>query len=298
VCILLKNKISWDEIEDSLRSYLGLKYHLVGINLLKSEDKRNYKGIRKPNRQIAFCHAIREIASNGGSLIYGINEEACPIAQIALGFTRLPIKVSDEMTQFKIRANQVLISSLNEIREDPDVIVAILNPKQMMTLAVIIHTETGFSLSVEFKGERACFEFFTRPYIESKPNISLLCHGARTVYSDFRDDEFIFGAPPKIYFQAYEIVDMLRRIGGSLCGCQTSDIPESIIREFEEIGFSKGTDYFFGKINGYSVRVYLNKDLQGRLKFITLHLIIKSASETEAEDLVNRLKKLFQHITV
>jgi len=142
----------------------------------------------------------------------------------------------------------------------------------------------------EFTGENACAEFFAKPYVEKKPNVSLLCNGARGIYSDFRDDEVIFGAPIEVYVRAAETIERINKMGGSLCGCRTSDIPAEIINEFKRIGFSKGTDYFFGKIDGYNIRVYLNKNTNGKLKFITIHSSIKTPSEEEAERLTEKLR--------
>ncbi|MCD6324765.1 DUF169 domain-containing protein [Candidatus Bathyarchaeota archaeon] len=71
-----------------------------------------------------------------------------------------------------------------------------------------------------------------------------------------------------------------------------SDIPAGVTEEFEKIGFSKGTDYFFGKFNGRNVRVYLNRDANGRINLITIHFPIKMSSQEEAEELAKRLSVL------
>jgi len=76
----------------------------------------------------------------------------------------------------------------------------------------------------------------------------------------------------------------LDEIDGSMCDCRTSDMPSGIIEEFEKIGFSKGTDYFFGRLNGLNVKTYLNKDARG----IWLDLAVRSSMDALGIDLLER----------
>jgi len=277
------------ETEEILRSYLGLKNHLVGVKLEKNCE--TLKGVFKPEMSMAFCQMIREASFKGDKFLYGLEHEKCPTAQLVLGLKDFKYLKGDYRT-VSSGIKRILVSPLSEIDVMPDVALAILNPRQMMNLAMIFYAVEGKSLSSEFTGEHACAEFFAEPYMDGKPNISFLCSGAREVYSDYRDDEAIFGAPLEVYIQASEIVKKLDEMGGALCGCRTSDIPAGITDEFEKIGFSKGTDYFFGRFNGRNVRVYLNKDAKGKMNLITIHLPIKRSSQEEAEELAKRLTGL------
>lgn len=63
-----------------------------------------------------------------------------------------------------------------------------------------------------------------------------------------------------------------------MCGCTISDIPKEIIRSLKSAGFEKGADYFFGKVDDISVRLYLNKDEKGRFRQITIYIPIKGKS--------------------
>ncbi len=273
-------------VDEVLRSYLGLKYHLVGVKLMRNDG--NVRGSFQPKMPMAFCQMVRMTSTNGDSFLYGSDYERCPAAKVVLGFRGLKyIKI--DYGVMPPETNKVLISPLNEISDVPEVVLAILTPKQMMDLTVILQAGKDAPFSAEFKGEHACAEFFAKPYMEGKPDMSLLCNGAREIYSDFRDDEIIFGAPVEVYIQAAETIERITKIGGALCGCRTSDIPFDIINEFEKIGFSKGTDYFFGKFNGHNIRLYLNKDLNGRMKFITIHLPVRMPSEEIAERVTEQL---------
>jgi len=279
------------ETEENLRSYLGLKNHIVGVKLEKNGEL--LEGAFKPKTPMAFCQMVRVASFKGERFIYSLEHEKCPTAQLVLGLKGFKY-LKAEYRAVPLGTKRILISPLSEIDVVPGVALAVLTPRQMMNLAVIFHAVEGKSLSSEFAGEHACAEFFAKPYLDGEPNLSFLCNGAREVYSDYRGDEAIFGAPLEVYIQASRIVKKLDEMGGSLCGCRTSDIPAGVIEEFEKIGFSKGIDYFFGRSNGRNVRVYLNKDARGKMKFITIHLPIKMASQKEAEEVAERLSKLMQ----
>ncbi len=275
------------DVEENLRSYLGLKYRLVGVKLIRDEEIEGYPRLSSP---AAFCHVVRLASTSGNSYVYGLDYERCPTAQVVLGFKEISYLKIDYSVKPPV-TKKVLISPLNEMNVTPDIVLSILNPKQMMDLTVILKVN-GEPFKAEFSGEHACAEFFAKPYLKGEPNISLLCSGAREVYSDFRENEIILGAPLKTFIQASKVIESINRIGGSLCGCRLSDLPAAIIEEFESIGFSKGTDYFFGKVDGYNVRVYLNKDMHGRLKFITVYSPIRLSSDEEAEKALRMLKPL------
>jgi len=277
------------ETEEILRSYLGLKNRLVGVKLKK--DGEALRGTFKPEIPMAFCQIVRASSFKGDKFLYGLEDEKCPIAQFVLGlknsgYLKMDYRTVPEGTK------KILVSPLSEIGVLPDVTLAILTPKQMMNLAMIFHAIEGKPLSSEFTGEHACAEFFAKPYVDGEPNVSFLCNAARGMYSDYRDNEAIFGAPLEVYIRASEMVKKLDEMGGSLCGCKTSDMPIGIIDEFEKIGFSKGTDYFFGKLHGLNIKVYLNKDAKGKIRLITIHLPIKTSSRREAEELAEKLGKL------
>jgi len=276
-------------VEKTLRSYLGLKYHLVGVKLLKNDSSLKEPSL--PKTPTAFCHMLRIASSSGDSFAYGLEYERCPTAQVVLGFRDIKyLKIDRAVTPPETRT--VLISPLDEISEWPEVVLAILTPKQMMDLAIILQAKENAPLLSEFKGEHACAEFFAKPYTEHKPNMSFLCNGAREIYSDFRDNEIIFGAPLEVFVQAAETIERINKMGGALCGCRTSDIPSDITKEFEKIGLSKGTDYFFGKFKDRNIRVYLDKDFNGRIKFITIHSPVKMPSEEKAAKVAQKMKQL------
>ncbi|MCS4542169.1 MAG: DUF169 domain-containing protein [Euryarchaeota archaeon] len=285
---MAKKQINWGKIDETVRAYLGLRYHLVGIKIMK--DGSQGEPQFKPEKPAAYCQIVR-IASQGKALLFNKEDQTCPTAELCLGFTA-PVYVDIEPRVKPADTKKVLVASIDQITEEPDVILAILTPRQMMDITTLLQAGKEELLSVGFRGEAACGEFTAKPYMEGKPNLSFLCNGARVVFSDYRDNEVIFGAPPEIYIQLAESIERLVKTGGALCGCRVSDIPIGVINEFEKIGLSKSTDYFFGRISNQDVRVYLNKDFQGKLKFITVHLPVKMPSDEKAEEATKKLEKI------
>ena len=199
------------ETEEVLRSYLGLNGHLVGVKLEK--DREVSGDIFKPEIPMAFCQMIREASFRGNKFLYGLEHEKCPTAQLVLSLKGFRYLKAD----YKIvpsGTKKILISPLSEIDVMPDVALAILNPRQIMNLSMILYAVEGKSLSSEFIGEHACAEFFAEPYVDGKPNISFLCSGAREVYSDHRDDEAAFGAPLGTFIRASEMMKKLDELRG------------------------------------------------------------------------------------
>jgi uncharacterized protein (DUF169 family) len=253
-------------MEKSIRSHIGSKYHLVGVKFLKDELPPQGP-FERPKKPIMFCQAVKEAAAGKGFLMY-LEDEACPSAMVALGFEEpVYVDVRPRISPAEIKAVQ--IGPYEEV-EDPDVGLLILSPRQTMELSSILK-----GLKSQFSGAVAvCGEAAALPFMEKTPNVSFLCNGAR-VSADFRDNEVILGAPPQTFKELAEKIDVLSKTCGALCGCKTSDIPPRIIRSFQKIGFEKSTDYFFGRIDSKNVRVYLNKDFNGKLSYLTIHLPIK-----------------------
>jgi len=286
---MTEKRVDWESIDRTIRGYLGLRYHLVGIKI-RGRDVDGKESEHRPDRPMAHCQMIREIALQGGTYVYDKSDEACPTAHIVLGL-RESKHIDIDLRVKPAETKSIVIASLDHMREEPDVILATVTPKQMMDLSIILQAGNPDLLTVGFRGEASCAEFTAKPFMEHKPNLSLLCNGARTIYSDFRDNEILFGAPPETYLHVADMIEKITKTGGALCGCRTSDIPQEVVDTFERAGLAKGIDFFFGRVNGRSVRAYLNKDLQGRLQFITFHLPVKMASEEEAEKAVQSLSQ-------
>jgi uncharacterized protein (DUF169 family) len=235
-----------------------MKYHTVGIRI-----NGRFDNAHKPQDKMWFCQMVHE-AGSGKEFVIEMDDLACPNAEITLGF-REPKYVEIE-PRIKKKVETIKIGSIN----DADIVLLILDCEQVMILSILLG-----GLDSSFKGELGvCGEVVAKVYEENKPNLSFLCQGAR-IFGNFKQNEVILGITKKQFDELVKRIENLLKTGGSLCGCQVSDIPQEIIKSFQAIGFEKAADYFFGKIDNYQVRIYLNKDEKGRFKYLTFYLPIK-----------------------
>ncbi len=248
------------DIDKTIRSYIGSKYKLIGVKILSEEDKKDND--KRPAKPMRYCQFVREAVIKGSEFTIKVSDISCPNAEICLGF--IEPKYVD--IQPRIMPANTKAIRIGEI-EDSDVVLAIVTPKQMMDLSVLLN-----GIKAEFHGEMGvCGEATAKVFTSKTPNVSFLCNGAR-MFAEFRDNEVVIGMPYNTALELAEKIEALSKTCGAFCGCITSDIHPQIQRNFNKIGFEKGTDYFFGKVNGNNVRIYLNKDLQGRHTCITFHV--------------------------
>lgn len=265
-------------MDETIRAHLGTKYNLVGVKILEDEEIDDK---RRPKKKMRYCQIVRE-AAKGKSFEVGVEDIDCPNAIVTLGFEE-PVYVDIQPRINPATTKVVRVAPLTELK-DPDVVLAILNPRQIMEVSALLG-----GLESRFAGSMAvCGEATARPYMEKKPNVTFLCGGAR-MFAEYKDNELILGAPPETFKKLEDRIEMLSKTCGALCGCLTSDISPGIITTFKKLGFEKGTDYFFGKVNGQNIRIYLNKDLHGRVKYITFHMPIKG--EVEVSDPLTTKKR-------
>lgn len=255
---------------ENVREYLGMRYNLVGVKILKEEVSADES---RPDTKMQYCQFVRE-AARGKSYTITLDDLACPNAVVTLGFDEPTyIDIQPRISPAKTKA--VKVAPLSAMK-DPDVVLAILNPRQAMDVAILLN-----GIEAKSVGSMAvCGEATAKPYMDGKPNVTFLCQGART-YGGYKDHDLIFGSPLETFKKLSAKVEELSKTCGALCGCRTSDIPQTIIKSFEKLGFEKGADYFFGRLDGKSVRIYLNKDTSGRIEFITIHLPIKGDVKTK-----------------
>lgn len=246
-------------MEKTIRSYLGMKHNLVGVKILDETDDT-----KKPLKPMRFCEMVAG-ALSGKEFVADSNDISCPNAELCLGF-REPKYVDIEPRIMPAETKAVYVGKI----ENADVVLFILTPEQVMTLSILLGGITS-----NFRGELGvCGEATAKVYMEREPNLSFLCSGAR-IFGDFKGNEVILGMPYDTMKELANRIDKLLKTGGALCGCQVTDIPSEIIHSFREIGLEKGADYFFGKIDGQNIRIYLNKDDSGRFKYMTFYFPVK-----------------------
>lgn len=176
---------------EKIKAYIGTKYNFVGVRILKNTEDVEGKG-KKPNKKMRFCQMVRE-AADGKSFTFDVDDLDCPVAMVTLGFEE-PVFGEDVQPRITPAETKVVeVAPVQEIK-NPDVVLAIINPKQLMDISVRLD-----GIEAKFKGDMAvCGEATAWVKMNKKPNITPLCGGSRK-YADYKDSELIFGAPPETY---------------------------------------------------------------------------------------------------
>jgi uncharacterized protein (DUF169 family) len=247
---------------DVVRQYLGMKDKVVGV---KINPTRDYQHPREP---VWFCQVVKDGTSRDIDYAIDLEDLACPNADITLGF-RSPRYVQIE-PRIKEEVKRIRVGPV----DGSDLVLLCLNGEQVMTLSILLG-----GITTTTKGELGvCGEAVAATYNEAKPHLTFLCNGARLM-GGFRPNELLLAIPLNEFNALAHRIEDLLKTGGSLCGCQVSDIPPDVVTAFKEAGFDKGADYFFGKIEGLGVRIYLNKDTTGRIRHITIYIPIRRTGD-------------------
>jgi len=190
-----------EEMEERVRSYLGLNHRLVGIKI----SEENVDG-KHPAVLMTFCRAVRETLG-GKELVIGIDDLDCPNAELCLGF-REPMFV-DVGPRIKSKTRAVHMGPL----EDADVVLLVLNSEQVMIMSILLG-----GIKAEFKGEMAiCGEAVAKVYNEGQPNVSFLCSGARDL-GGFETHEVVLSLPYTLFLELPDRMTKFASLSRSVLG--------------------------------------------------------------------------------
>jgi uncharacterized protein (DUF169 family) len=172
---------------ENVREYLGMEYNLVGVKILRDDIPADKLDKLRPDEPMEYCHFVSE-AARGKSYVVTSDDFACTSPIVTLGFEE-PAYVDIQPRISPAETKAVEIGPLDTVK-DPDVILAILNPKQTMEVAILLG-----GIEAKSEGSMAvCGEATAGPYMEKKPNVTFLCQGAR-IYGGYKDNELILGSP-------------------------------------------------------------------------------------------------------
>ena len=203
-------------------------------------------------------------------------------AKVILGFTEP--KYVDIYPRVKpARTKSVSVAPLEKTDTEPGVVVTVTDPARAMRVVQVLYRATRKRLEADMTCEASAIagEATALPYLQKKPNLTLLCGEARGI-AGHNDSELAIGIP---FGQFVKLVDMLIEptLTAALCGCVVDEVPRHLKNAFVELGFDKGTDHFYGDFGEKVFRIYLNKDGRGLMTAATIHYPLKFKSEKEAE---------------
>ncbi|MEW6222985.1 MAG: DUF169 domain-containing protein, partial [Candidatus Hadarchaeota archaeon] len=280
---------NYGEISEKFRKFFQLPTSLVAVKI--SDRKLDGPSASRPS---LFCEFVRGAAHKGELVSISETDLQNFTARVILGFTEP--KYVDLYPRIKPATTQsVLVSPLAKIDQDPDVVIVITDPARMMEVLQVLHRATRKRLEASMTCEASAIagEATAIPYMEKKPNLTLLCGGARTI-AGYHENEMAMGIPYDIFVKLSEQL-VEPTLATALCGCLMDDIPRHLKEAFIQLGFDKGTDHFYGEFLGKVFRIYLNKEERG-FTFLTVHYPLKFKSEKDANEAAAHAKRLLSAV--
>lgn len=280
----------YEDMSKKFRKFFQLPTSPVAIKISNRETVG-----QRPDAPSLFCDFVRRAAQEGHSNVIIENDLRNFTARVILGFTE-PKYVEIYPRVKPAHTKSVYVAPLEKTDTEPDVIVTITDPARMMQIVQVLHRATGKRLEANMTCEASAIagEATALPYTEKKPNLTLLCGGARSI-AGYGPQEIAMGIP---FDQFIKLVDTLAEptLTAALCGCVMDEIPKHVKEAFIDLGFDKGTDHFYGDFNGKVFRFYLNKNGKGLINTLTIHYPIKFKSENYAKESVDLAKKLISEL--
>lgn len=173
-------------MDDTIKKHLGLEHDLVGVKISNNGDSTG-EG-RRLKKKMRFCQMVWATSTGKEHFTFGVDDLDCPDAIVSLGFQE-PTFIKVETRIDPADTKVIEVAPAKEMG-NPDIVLAILNPKQLMDLSMLLG-----GIEAKFEGNRAvCGEATAVPYMTKKPNISPLCGGSRK-FAKYKDSELVFGAP-------------------------------------------------------------------------------------------------------
>lgn len=204
----------YEMVSSKLKSLLNLKGSPVAVKLAaRMEDIP--AGIPELKEKVRHCEMVQK--ARAGDIFYATREQhACAGGAGALGVAETPEKIKNGefyygLGRFKTlesakktmeavpRTGKHFVASiyapLEKASFEPDVIVIIGNPKQLLKIAQSNIYESGGRNIVSFSGiQSVCADAVASPYNTGEMNASFGCDGSRK-FAKIADDELVVGIP-------------------------------------------------------------------------------------------------------
>lgn len=228
-----------------LNNALELKRHIVGVKFLYTEEEFENADAMALTGYLPYCVMVKS-ASLGKCIKATRYEFGCGGASLSLHafdadtelyadkepgyfssgksyYEGLRIyktidsarKTAEGITICKKKIYGVMLKPIEEYKNDPDVVIIITTPYNMMRLVQGYNYEYGTNCNFKMGGNQAiCSETTAYPFENDDINISVLCSGTR-MNSSWGRDELSMGIPyhkfPLIVNGVYQTINMLER---------------------------------------------------------------------------------------
>lgn len=204
------------EMSAKLKSILNLEREPVGVKFIKDSDKTAVNKDYDSTTKTRYCQALMR-AGSGERIRITSDNISCPASAAAFGLKPLPEmlasgqmlhnmglfatpeagkKAMEGMTRLNYGDySAVMLSSLDKLEMEPDVVVIESKPEHLMWLALASIYETGERLQFDSAIFQAtCVDSTVIPFVKGKLNSTLGCYGCRES-TNIKDDENLIGIP-------------------------------------------------------------------------------------------------------
>ncbi|MDW7731793.1 MAG: DUF169 domain-containing protein [Methanolobus sp.] len=205
-----------NEFAKELTDILNLQRAPVGVRFLKAGEGVTFTGAYDAMTKSRYCQGLMT-AGKGEKVLITADNITCPASATAFGLKPLPEMLSSGQMMFKMglfespdsasnamegmtrleqgKYTAVLLSPLENIEIEPDIVVIEALPEQLMWLSLASIYDTGKRL--EFNTavfQVTCVDSTVIPFVTGKLNSSLGCYGCREA-TDVLDEENLIGIP-------------------------------------------------------------------------------------------------------
>lgn len=249
------------ELVSRLNAILNFNRNIVGIKFIFAEDVFNSLEINQLNEKMPYCKMVIK-ASDGETIKANFDNFGCFGGARALGIVNIDsfyesgrfyearglykdLATSHYVTNNIERIAQnlygLLIGPLQNFESEPDVIVMINEPYQIMRLVQGYANQFGICQNLKMAGNQAmCAEITAHPYNHLDMNLSMSCMGARR--SGIKDTELLFG----IIYGKFE--GLVKGVERTVTPVETVSKKDEITNKLERksirnIAVIKGTNY-------------------------------------------------------
>jgi uncharacterized protein (DUF169 family) len=179
---------------------LELERKIVGVKFLFSQEDYESADARPLKNKLNYCVMVKSAMAGAAVKATG-DELACIAGARAIGLKeiddfhksgqngkRLGLyrdmatakKVRDGMSYCDHHAYGIMVKPLDEFAQEPDVVIIITNPYNVMRVVQAYSYYYGIQANYKMTGNQAvCSESTAYPYLNNDINVSMLCIGTR-----------------------------------------------------------------------------------------------------------------------
>lgn len=196
----------------------------VGVKFLLTKEEYDEFSATENKQLMSYCTVVKRASNNISQKIHK-GHNACLGGATALGLEELSEEsisgkrrlsqgayrdlgicrsISKNMTFCKHKAFGVGVMPLESYDTEPDVVIIISNPFNIMRIIQGYSFSNGHANNIKISGMSAiCQECTSFPYEENQLNISVLCSGTRML-AQWGKDEMAIGMPFRLYLEVIE----------------------------------------------------------------------------------------------